>query len=188
MAGLSFAIMDALNVRVGMTFSGGFIDFTLFGILPGLAGVPNNWYFIPIVGILFFAPVYYFFFRWYITKYDLATPGRGAAIKMMSKKEYKDSKEGNIAKELSIDPINYEIIEALGGADNIVDVDACITRLRVSVKDHTQVKDNEYWTSELGAMGLVKNGNAIQAIYGQKAASYKTDINNLLKEYKESNE
>ncbi len=163
--------MDILNVKVGMTFSGGLIDFTLFGILPGVTGADNNWYWIIIVGI-FYAFIYFFLFRWYILKKDIPTPGRGgAAIKMMSKAEYKEAKANGGSEELI-----SEIIEALGGEENIVDVDACITRLRVTVKDNSKVADNAHWQS-LGASGVVINGNAIQAIYGAKAAEYKPLVN-----------
>ncbi|WOO89217.1 PTS transporter subunit EIIC [Mollicutes bacterium LVI A0078] len=174
LAGISFMLMDILNVKVGMTFSGGLIDFTLFGILPGTTGADNNWYWIIIVGIVY-AFIYFFLFRWYILKKDIATPGRGgAAVKMMSKAEYKEAKAngGN-------DQLVKDIIEALGGEENIVDVDACITRLRVTVKDNSKVQDNAHWQS-LGASGVVINGNAIQAIYGAKAAEYKPLINAVL--------
>ncbi len=92
----------------------------------------------------------------------------------MSKQEYRDAKANGGSDEL----IN-DIIEALGGKENIVDVDACITRLRVTVKDNSKVQDNAHWQS-LGASGVVINGNAIQAIYGAKAAEYKPLINAVL--------
>ncbi|MFZ2708843.1 MAG: PTS transporter subunit EIIB, partial [Leptotrichiaceae bacterium] len=73
-----------------------------------------------------------------------------------------------------------KIIDGLGGRDNIIDVDACITRLRVGVKDAGLVQDNEFWTKEMGAAGIVKNGTAIQVVYGAKAAGYKSQINSIL--------
>ena len=175
LAGISFMLMDLLNVKVGMTFSGGFIDFSLFGILPGLTGTQNNWYYIPIVGA-FYAPIYFFLFRWYIVKFDVKTPGRkGSAVAVVSKKDFHAAKA---AGKDGSDPLIDQMIEALGGQDNIVDVDACITRLRISVKDSELVKDNAYWTQELGAKGLVKVGaTAVQAIYGAQAAGYKAAIN-----------
>lgn len=177
MAGISFMLMDLLNVRVGMTFSGGAIDFTLFGILPGVTGTDNHWYLIPVVGI-FYAFIYYFVFKWYILKYDLATPGRnGAELKAMSKKEYRELKGKNTENN---DLFIQEIINGLGGKDNIKDVDACITRLRVTVKDNTMVKDNEYWVNQLNAKGIMINGNAIQVIYGSQAAVYKPLIEEQL--------
>ncbi len=184
LAGISFMLMDLLSVKVGQTFSGGFIDFTLFGVIPGIGGADNNWYFIPAVGIVY-AIIYFVAFRWYITKFDIATPGRNGAIaKTVSKEEYRNAKKESNESTTSVsgatNDFTDQLIEALGGADNISDVDACITRLRVSVKNADLVKDNDYWVSNLGATGLMKNGNAIQAIYGAKAAGYKTDINSRL--------
>ncbi|SJL82475.1 PTS transporter subunit EIIC [Vibrio palustris] len=175
LAGLSFLLMDVLGVKVGMTFSGGFIDFSLFGVLPGLTGVDNHWYYIPIVGVAY-AFIYFFLFRWYILKFDIKTPGRkGSAVAVVSKQDYRDAKSGSSAGD---DGKAAQMIEALGGQDNIVDVDACITRLRITVKDANIVKENDYWTTQLGARGLVKVGDTgIQAIYGAQAATYKAQIN-----------
>lgn len=176
LAGLSFALMDALQVKVGMTFSGGFIDFTLFGVIPGLSGADNNWYFIPLVGIIL-APIFFFAFRWYILKFDIATPGRnGAGAKMVSKKEYKESQNGETPDE----QLARDIVEALGGVNNIDSVTACITRLRVSVKDELLVSGQEVFKDELGAMGLNKNGKAIQVIYGARAAKFERIINDKI--------
>lgn len=169
-------IMDLLNVKVGMTFSGGFIDFALFGILPGLTGTENHWYYIPLLGLIY-GPVYFLLFRWFIVKFDIKTPGRkGSAVAVVRKKDYQEAKAGG-ANDSQVD----EMIEALGGKDNIVDVDACITRLRITVKDGDLVKDNKYWTENLGAKGLVKvGGTGIQAIYGAQAAGFKAQINSKL--------
>lgn len=175
LAGLSFMLMDLLNVKVGMTFSGGFIDFSLFGMLPGLTGTENNWYYIPALGVIY-APIYFILFRWYILKFDVKTPGRkGTAVATVSKKDYQAAKAaGKGGEDTQVDAM----IEALGGADNVVDVDACITRLRITVKDGKKVQDNAFWTENLGAKGLVKIGDTgIQAIYGAQAASYKAAIN-----------
>ena len=177
LAGISFMLMDLLNVKVGMTFSGGFIDFSLFGMLPGLTGTANNWYYIPAVGAIY-APIYFFLFRWYIVKFDIKTPGRkGSAVATVSKQDYRDAKSGKGGDDAQVDAM----IEALGGADNIVDVDACITRLRITVKDGDKVEGNDHWTQQLGAKGLVKvGGTGIQAIYGVQAAGYKAGINSKL--------
>ena len=176
LAGVCFMLMDILNVKVGMTFSGGFIDFSLFGILPGVTGVNNHWYFIPVVGVAY-AFVYFFAFRWFIVKFDVKTPGRkGSAVAVVSKKDYHAAKVGGGNAEMA-----KTMIEALGGKDNVVDVDACITRLRITVKDGSLVKDNDHWTNHLGAKGLVKVGDTgIQAIYGAQAATYKAEINACL--------
>ncbi len=176
LAGICFMLMDVLGVKVGMTFSGGFIDFSLFGILPGVTGADNHWYYIIVVGIAY-AFIYFFLFRWFIVKFDIKTPGRkGSDVAVVTKKDY------HAAKAAGSDNAQVEkMIEALGGADNLIDVDACITRLRITVKDGSLVKDNNYWTQELGAKGLVKVGDTgIQAIYGAQAATYKAQINSRL--------
>ncbi len=172
LAGLSFMLMDLLHVKIGMTFSGGLIDYTLFGLLPQFTGQDVNALMVIVVGIPYFF-IYFFIFRWAILKWDIKTPGRGgAAIEAKTKADYKAKKAGaNPDKEMAL-----EIIEALGGAENIELVDACITRLRVQVKDANQVKDLDFWTQNLAARGLVKNGNGIQAIYGNMAAVYKSII------------
>jgi PTS system D-glucosamine-specific IIC component/PTS system maltose and glucose-specific IIC component len=173
LAGICFMLMDMLNVKVGMTFSGGFIDFALFGALPGMTGVQNNWYFIPAVGVVY-AFVYFFAFRWFIIKFDVKTPGRkGSAVAVVSKQDYRNAKAGAGDTAMA-----DAMIEALGGKENVVDVDACITRLRITVKDGSLVKENDHWTTNLGAKGLVKVGDTgIQAIYGAQAATYKAQIN-----------
>ncbi len=177
LAGVSFALMDALHVRVGQTFSGGFIDFALFGILPWSTGVDNNVWYIVLVGLIL-APIYFVGFRWYILKFNVATPGRnGAAIKTISKQEYKEAKEGSSNVDLDL---SKKIVESLGGKENIESVDACITRLRVSVKDEKLVADKEKFTNELEAMGTSFNGSAIQVIYGNRAATLKNIINEEL--------
>lgn len=118
-------------------------------------------------------PIYYFGFRWYILKNDIPTPGRnGAAVKTVSKEEYRNAPQGSEFIE--------QIIAGLGGAENIQSVDACITRLRVGVKDASLVQNNDFWTGKMNASGVVINGTAIQVIYGAKAADYKTQINDLL--------
>ncbi|MFT6927997.1 MAG: glucose-like phosphotransferase system IIB component [Psychromonas sp.] len=176
LAGISFLLMDALNVKVGMTFSGGFIDFSLFGILPGVTGANNNWFYIPIVGVVY-AFIYFFAFRWFILKFDVKTPGRkGSAVAVISKKDFHAAKASGGDTAMA-----DAMIEALGGKENVVDVDACITRLRITVKDGSLVKDNDYWITQLGAKALVKvGGTGIQAIYGAQAAGYKTQINSRL--------
>jgi PTS system D-glucosamine-specific IIC component/PTS system maltose and glucose-specific IIC component len=176
LAGICFMLMDILNVKVGMTFSGGFIDFSLFGILPGVTGANNNWIFIPVVGAVY-AFVYFFAFRWFIVKFDIKTPGRkGSAVAVMSKKDFHEAKAGGTDTAIA-----DAMLEALGGKDNVVDVDACITRLRITVKDGSLVKENAHWTTQLGAKGLVKVGDTgIQAIYGAQAAGYKAQLNACL--------
>ena len=191
LAGLSFMLMDILNVFIGMTFSGGLIDFTLFGLLPAGAGVPTHWLRLIIVGIVY-AVVYYFLFLFMIKKFNLKTPGREEGdeeVKLYSKADYQakagipqaDIKEENKGAKGAKNEIQEKapaVLAALGGEENIVSVDACITRLRVEVKDKANVNKDEL--KALGAAGVVEVGNGIQAIFGAKADAYKNEIKNIL--------
>lgn len=188
-AGLSFMLMDLLNVFIGMTFSGGVIDYALFGLLPAGAGVPTNWYWVLVVGAVY-AVLYYFVFYFLITKLNLKTPGReedNEETKLFTKADYqkekgngaaaapaKTSAKGEIAEKAPL------VLEALGGEANIVSVDACITRLRVEVKDKANVNKDQL--KALGAAGVVEVGNGVQAIFGAKADTYKNAINEILGE------
>ena len=187
MAGLSFFLMDILNVFIGMTFSGGLIDFTLFGILPAGAGVPTNWIRAILVGAGY-AVVYYFLFKTLILKLNLKTPGREGdeeEAKLYSKADFQAAKglDGKEApnKANGKDEIVQkapEVLAALGGEENAVSIDACITRLRVEVKDKSKVDKDKL--KVLGAVGVVEVGNGIQAIFGAKADAYRHEINRIL--------
>lgn len=162
-AGLSFMTMSLLDVKIGMTFSGGLIDYTLFGLLNPQT---NAWIVIP-VGLVF-AVIYYFGFRFAIRKFNLATPGR----------EPEDDEEGDspavVAGELP-----YEILEAMGGQENIANLDACITRLRVSVNDIGNVDKKRL--KQLGAAGVLEVGNNIQAIFGPKSDNLRHQMADIMK-------
>lgn len=163
--GVSFFIADILNISIGNTFSGGVIDFTLFGILQGNAR--TNWLLeIPFGAI--WAVLYYFVFRWYITKFNVLTPGRGE----------EDEEEIKVETKSTLKDDSVQIIAALGGAENIEDVDACITRLRVSVKDSSKV--DKATLKKIGATEVLDVDGGIQAIYGAKAVLYKNNIVEIL--------
>ncbi|MDF0725440.1 glucose-specific PTS transporter subunit IIBC [Cytobacillus sp. S13-E01] len=159
-AGLSFMVMDILNVKIGMTFSGGVIDFMLFGVLPGR----TDWWLVIPVGLVF-ALIYYFGFRFAIRKFNLKTPGREEAAE-----DEQDAKQ--------VGDLPFNILEAMGGSDNIAHLDACITRLRVSVNDNKQV--NKDRLKKLGAAGVLEVGNNIQAIFGPRSDSLKTQIKDII--------
>ncbi|MBE6072461.1 MAG: PTS glucose transporter subunit IIB [Clostridium butyricum] len=187
LAGLSFMLMDIFRVFIGMTFSGGLIDFSLFGLLPAGAGVPTRWFMVLLVGVIY-AVVYYFLFLFMIKKFNLKTPGRDESeeeIKLYSKADYQAKNGAGEGKASSSNGAKGEIaekapavLEALGGEPNIVSVDACITRLRVEVKDKSKVDKNKL--KSLGAAGVMEVGNGIQAIFGAKADGYKNAINDIL--------
>ncbi|MGX1900137.1 PTS system D-glucose-specific IIA component (Glc family) /PTS system D-glucose-specific IIB component (Glc family) /PTS system D-glucose-specific IIC component (Glc family) [Thermolongibacillus altinsuensis] len=159
-AGLSFMLMHILNVKIGMTFSGGVIDYLLFGVLPNRTA----WWLVIPVGLVF-AVIYYFGFRFAIRKWNLATPGREEATE--------DTTSAADAGDLP-----YEVLAALGGKENIAHLDACITRLRVSVHDIKNV--NKDRLKELGAAGVLEVGNNIQAIFGPKSDTLKTQIKDIM--------
>ncbi|WP_017470335.1 glucose-specific PTS transporter subunit IIBC [Amphibacillus jilinensis] len=161
-AGLSFMMMHILNVRIGMTFSGGLIDFLLFGVMPNRTA----WWWVIIIGLIF-SVIYYFGFRWAILKFNLATPGR--------EDEAEDDGDDNTG---SSDDRPYNILEAMGGKDNITNLDACITRLRVSVADVKNVDKNRL--KKLGASGVMEVGNNIQAIYGPVSDTIRGQMQDII--------
>ena len=159
-AGLSFMTMHLLDVKIGMTFSGGLIDFLLFGVMPGR----TDWFWVIVVGLVF-AVIYYFGFRFAIQKFNLMTPGR--------EDEEEDEKSGEAVGDLP-----YEILEAMGGQQNITHLDACITRLRVSVKNKGQVDKNRL--KKLGASGVMEVGNNIQAIFGPVSDNLRGQMQDII--------
>ena len=165
--GVSFFIADILNIAIGNTFSGGIIDFILFGVLPGAA--KTNWLLQIPVGLIW-AGLYYVIFRFSITKFNVMTPGRG--------EETDEEPENTVTTKSSMKEEALKIIEALGGAENIEEVDACITRLRVNVKNMDSV--DRATLKKLGASDVLQIGGGIQAVYGAKAILYKNHINDIL--------
>ncbi|MCE5575313.1 PTS transporter subunit IIABC [Staphylococcus pseudintermedius] len=161
LAGTSFLVMHLLDVKIGMTFSGGFIDYILYGLL--------NWdrthalYVIP-VGIVY-AIIYYFLFIFVIKHMNLKTPGR----------------EDEVAetRDTSVERLPFDVLDAMGGKDNVKHLDACITRLRVEVLDKAKVDVNAL--KELGAAGVLEVGNNMQAIFGPKSDQIKHDMALIMK-------
>lgn len=176
LAGLAYMLMHVLNVGIGMTFSGGLIDFTLFGILQGNS--KSNWLAVIPVGIAYFA-LYYLIFSVLIKKRNYITPGRendGAETKLYTRSDYDASKterkrSGSSAAEASLSEI---ILSGLGGRENIVTLDSCATRLRVTVKDGSAVSDDVLRSS--GASGIIRKGNGVQIIYGPRVTVIKSEL------------
>ncbi|NOJ72917.1 glucose-specific PTS transporter subunit IIBC [Paenibacillus alvei] len=162
-AGISFLTMHLLGVKIGMTFSGGVIDYLLFGVLQNRT---PYWLVIPVGLVL--AVIYYFGFRFAIRKFNLRTPGREATAPAAAA-----APGGTASNELP-----RGILNALGGKENIASLDACITRLRVQVKDAGDV--NKDRLKELGASGVLEVGNSVQAIFGTRSETIKHQINELI--------
>lgn len=175
LTGISFAAAYILDVHLGWAGGSGLIDFILVNVLPGTP----RWWMNFVLGAAFFA-IYYFTFSFAINKWNIATPGRGGQeAKLFTRNDYNAKKKGKSGskaernKELAL-----HIITALGGPQNIVQADACFTRLRVEVKEIKQVKEDDL--KALGAAGVVKIKNNIQAIFGGNSDLYKNEINELL--------
>lgn len=181
-AGLSFMLMHIFNVGVGMTFSGGLIDLTLFGIMQGNA--KTSWIWVVIVGVVYFF-LYYFTFYFMITKMDLKTPGReddDEETKLFTRADFKaktgvgpDAAGGAGAIK---DQVSALILAGLGGKKNISDVDCCATRLRVTVRDASLV--TESLLRQSGASGVIKKGDGVQVIYGPQVAVIKSKFEDFL--------
>ena len=176
-AGLSYMLMHIFNVGVGMTFSGGIIDLTLFGILQGNA--KTHWIWIVIVGLAYFC-LYYLTFYCMIVKMDLKTPGREAddeETKLFTRSDFKAKTgvgpDGSSSASVS-DPVSALILKGLGGKANLSDVDCCATRLCVTVIDPNKVSDA--LLKQSGASGVIHKGNGVQAVYGPQVAVIKSNL------------
>ncbi|MED4229006.1 glucose-specific PTS transporter subunit IIBC [Neobacillus cucumis] len=160
--GLSFVLLALFKVHLGYTFSGGAIDFVLFGILPG----KERWWIAILLGLVF-AVIYYFVFRLAITKLNLKTPGREDDTEVAA--EEAKGQAGDLP---------FQILEAMGGQQNIAHLDACITRLRVSVNDIQNVNKDEL--KRLGAAGVLEVGNNVQAIFGPRSETIKGQMQDII--------
>lgn len=168
-SGVAYLLTYLLEVNIPGTaaFGGPFLSTIFNGVMQSDKG--SNWIWVPILGVIFFF-LYYFTFKFMILKFNYKTPGR-------EDDEVSDGASTEVA--VSKDEIVNHIIDGLGGKDNIINVDACFTRLRVKVKDKEIVGDSTLW-KKLGASGLVKVNDGVQIIYGAKADVYKTQIRELL--------
>lgn len=178
LAGLSFMLMHILNVGVGMTFSGGLIDLVLFGVMQGNA--KTHWVWVVVVGAVYFV-LYYIIFRFMISKFDYKTPGRDDAeeVKLYTRADVnaRSAASGSTAPA-GDDPVSALIVEGLGGATNLSDVDCCATRLRCTVKDAALVKQDVLKAT--GASGVICKGNGVQVVYGPKVAVIKAKLEDYL--------
>ena len=177
LAGLSFMLMHILNVGVGMTFSGGLIDLVLFGVMQG--NDKTHWVWVVVVGAVYFV-LYYIIFRFMISKFNYKTPGRDDAeeVKLYTRADVNARNAASGSVPAGNDPVSALIVEGLGGAANLSDVDCCATRLRCTVKDATLVKQDVLKAS--GASGVICKGNGVQVVYGPKVAVIKAKLEDYL--------
>jgi len=168
--GAAFAMADVVNLRMHSFGSIEFLTRTPIAISAGIGMDIINFIWVTVL----FAVIMYFIANFMIQKFNYATPGRNGNYETAEGSE-ESSSEVKVAEGSQA----VNIINLLGGRANIVDVDACMTRLRVTVKDADKVGDAEQWKAE-GAMGLVMKGTGVQAIYGPKADVLKSDIQDIL--------
>ncbi|MBR3840116.1 MAG: PTS transporter subunit EIIC [Erysipelotrichales bacterium] len=175
-AGAAYMLMHIFNVGVGMTFSGGFIDLALFGILQG--NTKTNWIWVIIIGAVYFV-VYYLVFTLLIKKFNYKTPGRedeNEETKLYTRADV--NAKNDAAKGVNDDSLSTMIVKGLGGLDNISDIDACATRLRVSV--HEASKVDETILKATNAAGVVFKGNGVQIIYGPRVSVIKSNLEDYI--------
>lgn len=189
MTGLSLAIAYLLDIHLGFSFSAGLIDLLLYGTAPAAKNIPL----LIGMGLVFFV-LYYVMFRFAITKWNMRTPGREP------EEEFEAEEAANLtagtdsvtstaaggsavatetaAAPAAVDSKAEQVIAAFGGRENLVNVDACITRLRMEVADKTKV--DQARLKSLGAAGVIEVGNSVQAVFGTSAEALKNDIVDIL--------
>lgn len=186
LAGSAYMVAHILNIAVGLTFSGGFLDFFLFGILQG--NEKTSWMRVIPVGIIYFI-LYYAIFTFMIKKFNFKTPGReddDSETKLYTKADVNARKKGNqvTGNQSQADPVSALITKGLGGKANIRDVDCCATRLRITVKDAGKV--NEDVLKQSGSRGIVKKGQGVQIIYGPQVTVIKANLEDYLETAEDS--
>ena len=182
LAGSAYMLAHMLNIAVGLTFSGGLLDFLLFGILQGNA--KTSWIRVIPVGIIYFF-LYYFIFKFMIKKFDFKTPGReddDVETKLYTKADVnarKEAQNGAASEGVSSeDALSERITRGLGGKKNIADVDCCATRLRCTVHEADRVNDGILKST--GASGVIHKGNGVQVIYGPNVTVIKSNLEDYL--------
>lgn len=185
LAGLSFATCHILNICIGTTFSDGFIDFILYGVLPGQE--KSNWLMlIPVIAVYFV--LYFLIFRFFILKWDLKTPGReadGETAHLISKEEYRKATGvgvagGKAAVSGNFDEKSATILKGVGGIANLLDIDCCATRLRLTLADSALV--DQSLLKSTGASGVVVKGAGIQVIYGPSVTIVKSNLEEFVEQ------
>jgi N-acetylglucosamine PTS system EIICBA or EIICB component len=191
LTGLSLAIAYLLDIHLGFSFSAGLIDLVLYGTAPAAKNIPL----LIVMGVVFFA-VYYLLFRFAITKWNMRTPGREPESEFEAEEQANlgDGADSTTAltaagsgaatatltapTAVASDSKAEQVIAAFGGRENLVNVDACITRLRMEVADKSKV--DQARLKSLGAAGVIEVGNSVQAVFGTDAEALKNDITDIL--------
>ncbi|MBU3705355.1 MAG: PTS glucose transporter subunit IIBC [Mycobacterium sp.] len=186
LTGASLAIAYLLDIHLGFSFSAGLMDLLLYGTAPAAKNVPL----LIVMGLVFFV-IYYLLFRFAITKWNMRTPGREPESEFEAEESANLSAGPDSATAIAAgataatavtavkaDSKAEQLIAAFGGRENLVNVDACITRLRMEVADTTKVDADRL--KALGAAGVIEVGNSVQAVFGTQAEALKNEINDVL--------
>ena len=182
LTGLSLAIAYALDIHLGFSFSAGLIDLVLYGTAPAAKNVPL----LIVMGLVFFV-VYYLLFRFVIVKWNMRTPGREPEVEFEAEERANLSDGGDAPTAVGVEPAATQVttdskaeqlIAAFGGRENLVNVDACITRLRMEVADTSKVDHDRL--KALGAAGVIEVGSGVQAVFGTQAEALKNEILEVL--------
>ena len=180
LCGVSAMFMVILHGHMGMTFSGGVIDFCIYGVLPDASKMGANCYWVIVIGLVL-AVAYFFMFYWAIKHFDIKTPGRdpnAGVIKMYTKKDYLARKDGQSVEGDQMVVLAAQLIQAYGGQENIKNVDACITKLRVQVIDPKKVNKQELMN--LGAKGVMyPSKQSVYAVFGTTADRIKNEMKDI---------
>jgi PTS system N-acetylglucosamine-specific IIC component len=183
LTGASLAIAYALDIHLGFSFSAGLMDLLLYGTAPAAKNVPV----LIVMGLAFFV-IYYLLFRFAITKWNMRTPGREPEGEFEIEESANLSAGPDSATTIPVgataataviaDSKAEQLIAAFGGRENLVNVDACITRLRMEVADTSKVDAERL--KALGAMGVIEVGTSVQAVFGTQAEALKNEITDVL--------
>ena len=186
LTGASLAIAYALDIHLGFSFSAGLMDLLLYGTAPAAKNVPL----LIVMGLVFFV-IYYVLFRFAITKWNMRTPGREPEGEFEAEESANLSAGPDSATAIPVgatpaaagtavlaDSRAEQLIAAFGGRQNLVNVDACITRLRMEVADTSKVDADRL--KALGAMGVIEVGTSVQAVFGTQAEALKNEITDVL--------
>lgn len=175
LAGLAFMLAQLFNITIGLTFSGGLIDFLVFGVLQG--NDKTSWLLAIPLGIVYFI-AYYVIFKFLITRFQLKTIRRGDDEDLQALQKQQRRKVVAQNPDYIIDPQALQIVKGLGGRDNFSELDSCITRLRMKVADPQKVNDSIL--KQAGAAAIMRQGQALQIIFGPKASNICSKVNEFL--------
>ena len=181
LTGLSLAIAHLLDIHLGFSFSAGLIDLLLYGTAPAAKNIPL----LIAMGVAFFA-LYYVLFRFAITRWNMLTPGREPEAEFDAEQQANLTEGADAATVVAGGPQApaaddsraQQVIAAFGGRENLISVDACITRLRMEVADKSKV--DQARLKALGAAGVLEVGNSVQAVFGTGSETLKNEINDAL--------